>query len=236
MDAEVLGKLHGYIQWAAEMQWNRREHDIHKRETIALLNQHKKAGFVGNAMTLQELRRLVHGKQLPLHESKKQVSLDLKDTITDIFPLFCNMHAELFLKDILFSITRVHENNLGVHDTLERQVKLIAALTEQTFEELLPHILYLYGKEVQLQEQNQTHVMDVHKKTVRVIEHVNKNYFKTLKKLNDNPKFREDHHDLFVAAYMLSLCSRTLTQEYGVPSQDLTSIENEFIKNIAPYQ
>ncbi len=236
MDAEVLGKLHGYIQWAAEVQWNRREHDVHKREVMALLNQHKDAGFVGNAMTLEELRHLVHGKQLPLHESKKQVYLDIKDTITDIFPLFRNMHAELFLKDILFSMTRVHENTLGIHDSLQRQEKLIGALTPQTFEELLPHIMYLYGKEVQLQQQNEAHVADMHKKTVRIMGHLNKNYFKTLKKVSADPKFKEDHHDLFVASYMLSLCSRTMTQEYGLASQDLAAVENSFIGNIAPYQ
>lgn len=236
MDAEVLGKLHGYIQWAAEVQWNRREHDVHKREVVALLNKQRTAGFVGNAMTVQELRNLVHGKQLPLHESKKQVYLDIKDTIADLLPLFRNMHVELFLKDILFSMTRVHENTLGIHDALQRQVRLIGALTPQTFEELLPHILYLYSKETQLQQQNETHVADMHRKTVRVMRHLNNNYFQTLKKVSADQKFREDHHDLFVASYMLSLCSRTMAQEYGLPSQDLAAVENSFMGNIAPYQ
>ncbi len=236
MDAEVLGKLHGYIQWAAEVQWNRREHDVHKREVVMLLNQHKEAGFVGNAMTLQELKHLVNGNQLPLHESKKQVYIDLKDTLTDILPLFRNMHVELFLKDIIFSMTRVHENNLGIHDALQRQTKLLNALNPQTFEELLPHILYLYSKEIQLQQQNESHVIDMHRKTTHVIGHLNKNYFKTLKKLSNEPKFREDHHDLFVAAYMLSLCSRTMAQEYGLASLDLAKVETTFIENIAPYQ
>ena len=235
MDTETLGKLHGYIQWAADVHWNKEEQDAHKREVLALLEQHRDTGFVANALTLQELRMLVNRKQVPLHAAKKEVSLDIKDTVEEIQPYFQKMHIELFAQDILHAVRRVYENSLIVHDSLLRQARLIQALTVQTFDELLPHIFFLYRKECHLQNQIQQHVSDINRHSFYIISHLNKNYFQHLAKLTTDSKFRQDHHDIFVASYILSLCSRALAQEYGISYEKLASAEATYIANIAPY-
>lgn len=236
MDVETLGKLHGYIQWGADVYWNKQEHDIHKREVFAILQEHKDAGYVGNAMTIQELKSIINGKQLPFHATKQHISIDIKDTFEDLAPLFQNMHVGLFVTDVLLSVTRLHQNTVALHDSLQRQAKLLHAVNAQTCEDLLPHVFFLYGREQQFHRQNQQHVHDIYAKTLRVLRHLNKNYFTTLKHLASDKKYREDHHDLFVSAYVLSLCTRALTQEYGIPSQDLASVEEAFIGNVAPYK
>lgn len=235
LDAELVGRLHGYVQWGVEIHWNKQEQHAHKDEVMTALKEKQVAGFDVNKQLLRELKQVIERKQHPLHEQKTHVYHDLKATIQELKSHFRNMHAELFVEDVSFAIERLHENVLALTDTIRRQARLVAALNAQTYDELIPQIFYLYEKEKNIEKTMREYADEMHKKSRHVLKHCNINYFKRLKQLAGDKQYHADHHDLFVAAYLLDVGSRAAAHVHGIDTTEAKNNEEHFLSNIAPF-
>lgn len=232
MDDETIGRLQGYVQWGADAYWNKKAQEAEKQKACSQVKQQKQAGFQANKEFLQEIKKNVTKKQLPLYEMKSQVYEDIKERLASIKPFFHNMHAELFLADAVYATERIHDNSMMISDVLKRQEKLLHAITSETFEELAPHILFLYEKEQRLQQKNKEHSVELSFQTMRILGHLYQNYFERLASLNKEKQFHEDHKDLFLAAWVLSMCTRAMGNAQGIETTALRNIEQAFVQKI----
>ncbi|MEK6867507.1 MAG: hypothetical protein AABX98_01660 [Nanoarchaeota archaeon] len=236
LDTELVGRLHGYVQWGAEVHWNKQEHHAHKSDVMTLLKEKRALGFEANKVMLQELKQVIERKQIPAHGQKIRVYHDIKETVEALKPHFRNMHVELFVDDAAFAAQRLHENVMILADIVKRQAKLVGALTPITYDELLPQIMYLYEKEQEVEKAMAVHAGEMHAKSHHVLKHLNSNYFERMKELTNDKKFREDHHDLFVAGYLLDVSSRAVAHVHGITTNAAKDSEEAFLTNIAPFQ
>ena len=235
LNTELVGRLHGYVQWAADIYWNKQEHHAHKSDVITLLKEKRALGFEANKPLLQELKQVIERKQIPAHQQKMHVYYDIKETVNALKPHFRNMHAELFVDDAAFAAERLHENVVILADIVKRQAKLVNALTSVTYDELLPQIMYLYEKEKDVEKAMAVHAGEMHAKSHHVLKHLNSNYFGRMKEITTDKKFRQDHHDLFVAGYLLDVSSRAVAHVHGITTNAAKDSEEAFLSNIAPF-
>jgi hypothetical protein len=56
-----------------------------------------------------------------------------------------------------------------------------------------------------------------------------------MKAITNDKKFREDHHDLFVAGYLLDVSSRAVAHVHGITTNAAKDSEEVFLGNIAPF-
>lgn len=235
LDTELVGRFHGYVQWGAEIHWNKQEQHAHKIEVISLLEEKQSLGFEATKSLIHELKQVIEQKQIPIHEQKMRVFNDIKETVAALKPHFKNMHAELFVEDAAFAAQRLHENSIMLADTVKRQAKLLGALNAGTYDDLLPQVIYLYERERNLEQTMVGHAEEMQKKSHHVLKHLNSNYFERMKMLADDKKFREDHHDLFVAGYLLDVSSRAVAHVHGITTNAAKDSEEVFLGNIAPF-
>lgn len=235
LDTELVGRLHGYVQWGAEIHWNKQEHHAHKSDVMTLLKEKRTLGFEANKQLIQEVKQVIVRKQIPSHEQKIQVYHDIKETVEGLKSHFKNMHAELFVEDAAFAAQRLHENVVILADIVKRQAKLVNALNAGTYDDLLPQIMYLYEKEQSLEKAMAVHAEEMHAKSHHVLKHLHQNYFERMKAVTADKKFREDHHDLFVAGYLLDVSSRAVAHVHGIATTEAKRSEEAFLSNIAPF-
>lgn len=236
LDDETIGRLQGYVQWGADACWHKKAQEAEKEKACSQLKQQKQAGFGVNKEFLQEIKALVGKKQLPLYEMKSQVYEDMKETLSAMKPSFHNMHAELFMADAVYAAERIHDNSIMLFDVLKRQEKLLQAITPETFEELVQHFLFLYEKEQKLQQKNKEHSSDMSSQAVRILEHLQQNYFERLASVSKEKEFYQTHQDIFLAAYLLSVCSRAIGNVQGIETAALRDAEAAFVQNMTPHQ
>ncbi len=235
LDTELVGRLHGYVQWGAEIHWNKQEHHAHKNDVMTLLKENRMLGFEANKQRIQEVKQVIERKQIPIHEQKIQVYHDIKETVEGLKSHFENMHAELFVEDAAFAAQRLHQNVVILADIIKRQAKLVNALNAGTYDDLLPQIMYLYEKEQDVEKAMAVHAEEMHAKSHHVLKHLNNNYFERMKVITTDKKFREDHHDLFLAGYLLDVSSRAVAHVHGITTAEAKSSEETFLGNIAPF-
>ncbi len=234
LNTELVGRLHGYVQWGAEIYWNKQEHHAHKDEVMTALKEKNVTGFEANKQRISELKQIIEGKQYPLHEQKAYVYRDLKETIEALKLHFRNMHAELFVEDVFFASERLHDNVVALIDTIKQQARLVVAVNEQTYNDFIPQIFYLYEKEKFIEKRMVEYANEMHKKSRHVLQHFNINYFERLKQLVGDKQYHADHHDLFIAAYLLDVGSRTVAHVHGIDTTEAKNNEEHFLSNIAP--
>lgn len=236
LDDETIGRLQGYVQWGADVSWHKKTQEAEKEKACSQVKQQKQEGFEANKEFLQEIKAIVAKRQLPLYEMKSQVYEDMKEVLSAMKPSFHNMHAELFMADAVYAAERIHDNSIILFDVLKRQEKVLGAVTAETFEELVPHLLFLHEKEQKLQQKNKEHSIDMSSQSVRILEHLQQNYFERLASLSREKEFYQAHQDIFLAAGVLSICSRAIGNVQGIDIAALRNAEAAFVQNIAPHQ
>ena len=232
LNPELLGRLLGYCEWAAEVSWHKQRHDAAKKEFLTQLEKQKKSGFQKNAEILGKVSTLVVQKQVPFHKQNVHVHEDIHETMNALKPLFMDMHAELFVEDAVYAAEKMHEHAVLLQDTVSSQAALFKAIGHQTYADYLPQILFLYDKEVESEEKLKDFAADAAKSSNIILKHMNDNYFVRMKKLAADQQYIEDHRQLFVASYAVGLCSRALGMLYGLPGDELKVTEDVFLKNI----
>lgn len=233
MDEEIIGRVHGYIQWAADAYWNKKEYEAQKTEMCSVLKQNKNLGFDENKHAIQQLKLIISKRQLPVNKIKVQIYEDIKELLLYLKVHFQNMHAELFVTDVIYAAERVHENTVILNDTVQRQEKILDGLTPETFDELMQHFLFLLEKEQGLQEGINRHSIEMCNVAMRLMRHINYNYFFRLSKISRDRQFHNDHNDIFISAYLLSICSRAIGNVYGIDLAELQEVEESFVNNIS---
>ncbi len=235
LNPELLGRLHGYCEWAAEVSWHKERHDAAKKEFLTQLKKQQKSGFQKNAGILSRASALVAQKQVPFHRQNVHVNEDIHETMNALKFLFMDMHAELFFEDVVYSSEKMHEHAVVLHDVVSRQAALFRAISHHTYVDYLSQILFLYDKEANIWEKLKKYAGESLKSSHTILKHVNGNYFVRMEKLAANQQYIEDQRPLFVATYAVGLCSRALGMLYGLPGEDLDDlkvIENVFLSNI----
>ncbi len=232
MDDEELGQALGYVQWAEEICTNTQADEEQKESSVQFLQAHRALGFAENKEAIKQFHDILRRKQLQQTAMKGEVYGDIRKNIAEKISTFENMHAELFAREIAHTVQNVHQNTLLLYDVLVRQEKLLGAMTSETFADLVPHVLFLYEKERNLNGQIEKRITILHKNTLKLVEHISSNYFGRLAKLAQTKEFQEDHHDLFIGAYYLSILTRVVTKAQGTNTQELLEKENQFLKNI----
>ncbi|PIN79033.1 hypothetical protein COV16_05210, partial [Candidatus Woesearchaeota archaeon CG10_big_fil_rev_8_21_14_0_10_34_8] len=229
MDHELVGRLAGYAKWGSEAFLNKQEYENYKAEICTRLNNQKNMSYIENLDTINELQSLLHKKQIQMNNMNLHVFEEIKDTIKEMMPLFEGMHAELFAKEIENSSEGIFKNSVALHDAVLRQSEAISSLNEATYAFLLPNVLFLYDRELELRSKIKKHASVMHNNGLKLVNHMKKNYFERLSSVSSDKKFLEDHHDLLVASYLLSVCSRAAANVYGVDTNSLEQIEDGFI-------
>jgi hypothetical protein len=235
MNEQVMDRFTAFAHWGEEAFLNKYQYTLHKAEVAEDLRTNKKQGYTENKHNIEQLKNTINRKQEQMNSMKIQTYEEMQEAMHDIVPLFVNMHAELFAKEIQNSINSVHKNTVALHDSVTRQLRVLEATDKETFEELVPHIIYLYDKEKQLQSHIQNHAERMHSNATKLIKHMNQNYFGRLSRVANTEEFYKDHSHIFTAAYLLCVASRAVAKVQGADTRNLASLENEFIENIAPY-
>jgi len=232
LNPELLGRLQGYCEWAAEMSWHKQRQSAAKKGFFDTLQNQQSKGFDINAEILGKVSALVLQKQVPFHQQTVQVHEDIHETMTALKTLFKDMHTELFVEDAAYAVGKMHEHAVVLHDTVSKQGALFKAMGHKTYADYFSQILYLYDKEGDTEEKLKFFATDALKSTHIILKHVNENYFVRMKKLAVDSQYIEDHRELFVAVYAVGLCSRALATLYGLPPDDVKKTEELFLNDI----
>lgn len=233
MDEELIGRFNGYAQWAAEVYWNKRTDEVQKQQGIAQLRENRRAGFEKNKITIAEVNGVIQKKQIPTAEMHVRVAADMRETLKQLKEHFKNMHAEIHVADIAQGAARVHENVAIVYDALKRQEKILLNLNEETFHDLIPHLFFLYDKELQLNQSIERHSYEMYKKSTKVVKHIHKNYFSCLKAVSGEKQFFEDHKEILLATYVFSVSGRIVGNVHGLNTTEGRQAEAAFIGRLA---
>ncbi len=233
MDEELIGRFNGYAQWAAELYWNKRTDEVQKQQIISAIRANRNAGFTQNKAAVGELKALLQKKQIPATEMHIQVAGDIRETLKELKEHFKDMHAELHVEDIVHGAGRVHENVAALYDALRRQEKILLNLNETVFADLIPHLFFLYDKELQLIQNIERHSHGMYKKSAKVVKHVHQNYFSRLKQVSGEKQFFEDHREILLATYLLSVSGRTVGNVHGLNTTEGRQAEAAFISSLA---
>lgn len=229
---EELGQALGYVHWAEEICTNIQGDEGQKEECVQSLRSNRVSGFTGNKEILHRLNDIIHKKQVQQIAMKGEVYAHIQKTIAEKITCFENMHAELFAREIAYKVQQVHQQTTLLFDVLLREEKLLTALNQESFENLIPHILFLCEKEKRLKENSKHATTAIHKNALKLIEHMSFNYFDRLAKLAETKEFHEDHHDLFMGTYLLSTLVRTIIYAEGFDASELLEKEQQFIKHL----
>ncbi len=229
---ELVGKLHGYVQWAAEEVWHKDKNNSQKKQCLDYLRKHKKLRFEAAASVIKELCDVVAKKQVPFHDQKLSVHEDLRETMIAIKTVFGQAYAELFVENALYATEMMHGYALELHGVITRQAQLLVAVNKDTYEDYVQQVLYLYGKEQELDEKLQQYAEQAAISSTQVLEHLNQNYFGRMEKLAKDNTYIQDQAPVFIAGYALALCSRTLATIYDSSSSS-EAVEAVFLKNLA---
>ncbi len=234
MDDELLARFHGYTQWAKQMHWNLQEAAVHKRELFAIFQQHKDNPKVILAQT-ENMKSLVQKKQLSHGEELLAVFHDIKESQKELIPFFQGMHAELFVKNVVNSIERMHGHAMTLSDVQQRQLRILNGMRAEICADLLPHLFFLYEKEKKTQRTMfiETEVISKNKK--KLVHHMHENYITRLQKLHGDASFREDHRQLLQLTYLISLTGSIFGNLYGVSQKEEQGHENEFLSAVAVF-
>lgn len=229
---EELGQALGYVRWAEEMCTNIQGDEGYKEELVQALKSHKASGFSESKEIIHQLRNLIHKKQVQQIAMKEEVYAHIQKTVAEKISLFENMHAELFARDVAYKVQQVHQQTTLLSDVLVREEKLLTALNPESFEHLIPHLLFLCEKEKRLKENNKDTTTALHKNTLKLLGHMSSNYFDRLAKLAETKEFHEDHHELFMGTYLLSNLARTVIKAEGLDASELLEKEQQFTKHL----
>ncbi len=232
MDDEELGQSLGYAQWAEEICTETQRDEGQKKEYVQSLKSNKASGFAENKETIKQLHEIIRKKQVQRTAMKGEVYDHIQKTIAEKIPYFEDMHAELFAREIANAVQHVHQQTIILSDVLLRQQKLLAALNQETFEDLVSHVLFLCEKEVGLKGDIERKTVLLYQNMLKLIEHMSSNYFVRLAKLAETKEFHEDHHDLFMGTYLLSTLARTIIKAEGLDVSEMLEKELQFTKNL----
>jgi hypothetical protein len=235
MNEEVVGRLVGFAHWGDEAFLNRQEYEMHKAEVTADLRANRAAGFEVNQHLVGQLKTIISRKQHQMNVMKMHTYEEVQHAMEEMLPLFAKMHAELFVKEIDNSLIGIHKNTVAMHDAVTRQSRILDAMDASSYEDLIPHLFYLYDKEKQLQCHIQRHAKNMHKNAVKLVKHMNGNYFGRLSRVANTEEFHKAHGEVFTAAYLLSVASRAIAKVQGNDTRELHDLETAFMSNIAPY-
>ncbi len=235
MDEDTVGKLLGFVQWSQEAFWNKQEYEGHKAEVIQTLNETCSRGFEANKHLIKQLVSVTDRKQMQMNIMNIEVYSEMLFIMENIVPLFAGMHAELFVKEIENSLKRIHKNTVALHDVVKNQSRVLNAIEAETYEDFMPHISYLYDKEIHIKNRINEHVNIVHCNGKKLVKHLNANYFGQLGKIIDN-QFRTDHSEILQATYFISTISRSVAKLHGKNAEELYALETKFTGNIAPFK
>lgn len=233
MDEELIGRFNSYAQWAAELYWNKRIDEVQKQQVMGALRLNRNAGFMQNRTTREELTALIQKKQIPATEMHIHVAGDIRETLKELKEYFKDMHAELYVADIVHAATRVHENVAALYDALKRQEKILLNLNETTFHDLIQHLFFLYEKELQLNQNIEQHSHGMYKKSTKVVKHIHENYFSRLKSVSAEKQFFEDHREILLATYLFSVSGRMVGNLHGFNTTEGRQAEAAFISSLA---
>ncbi len=233
MDEELIGRFNSYAQWAAQVHWNRRTDEVQKQQILANLRANRNAGFAQNKAAVEELKSLLQKKQIPATEMHIQVAGDIRETLQELKNHFKDMHAELHVEDVVHGAGRVHENVTVLYDALKRQEKILLNLNETVFSDLIPHLFFLYNKELQLNANIRQHSQSMYTKSAKVVKHIHQNYFSRLKQVSTEKQFFEDHKEVLLATYLLSVSGRTAGNVHGLNTTEGRQAEAAFIGSLA---
>jgi hypothetical protein len=235
MDTDTVGKLVGFAHWGQEAQWNKQEYEQHKAEVFQLLKDNKDAGFEANETLINQWSNVIKRKQHQMNTMKLHAYGEMLHALEEMLPYFRKMHAELYAKEIENSFKGLQRNTFALHDAVTRQSRVLDGIDRETFDEFVPHILYLYDKEKRIQGKIDGHAFIIHKNALKLVNHMDKNYFGRLAKIADQ-QFRTDHSEVLRATYLLSVSSRAVAKIHGLDTTELQSKETIFMGNIAPYK
>lgn len=235
VNGELLGRLQGYVNWASEVVWHKQKHDSLKQQSVKILKKQRKKGYDVHAQLLKQLSDVVARKQVPLHEQNVHVHEDIRETMNLLKIMFSKAHAELFVEDAVYASESMHEHAVLLHDAICKQALLLKAVSQQTYDDVVPQVIFLCEKEAEIKQKLQYHAEQVSQSSVKVLLHINENYFVRMKKLALDHQYIEDQRQVFVAGYALALCSKTLATLYEVPI-DMVAVEEVFLSNVAPKQ
>lgn len=233
MDEELIGRFNGYAQWAAEVHWNNRTNEVQKQQIMSTIRANRNAGFAQNKAAVEELNFILQKKQIPGAEMHIQVARDIRETLKELKVHFKDMHAELHVEDVIHGAGRVHENVTALYDALKRQEKILLNLNETVFSDLIPHLFFLYDKELQLNENIRQHSKGMYTKSAKVVKHIHENYFSRLKQVSTEKQFFEDHREVLLATYLLSVSGRTAGNVHGLNTTEGRQAEAAFISSLA---
>ena len=224
---ELLGRLQGYIHWAAEVSWHKQRHDAAKQKALQKLQKHP---YYDKLLfdTLVD----IHRKQEPLHEQNAAVCAEIHDTVNAIKVLLANTHTELFVDNALIAAAQLRDSSSIVYDCVAKQSKLVKAATAETCDDFLPQILFLWNKEKAESMKVNCTVHDMAAASHKVLTHMKKNYFVRLKKLAAQQQFHQDHQQIFVAVYALGMCSKIPMILTGISHPEVENAHVSFAKTV----
>jgi hypothetical protein len=220
---ELLGRLQGYMDWAAEVSWHKHRQDSIKQQIFQTLK--KSPSF---DKQLFDILVDIHRKQEPLHEQNITVCAEIHDTVHAVKLLFANTHAELFAANALVAAAQVRDSSTMVHDYVAKQSRLVKATSAETCSDFLPQILFLQNKEQLESAKLKSAVKNMASASHAVLVHVKKNYFVRLKKLACDEQYHHDHNNIFVAVYALGMCSKIPLALAGLSHPKLESAHQSF--------